>query len=230
MDRSIYEKLQAHDELLDASDIEDQAGMDLDEENLGTGFNDYELEHAAAFEDDASSRITTESTTFPSPPNRRTSSTKGNGRNHRHATWANTSPGVLGDGGDGDADDDVPASLLIEDDEHTQHPSPLQQRTNTLPSRHGTGAVPGPSTREMRSRWEAAQAHQQLHRDDVAQQSGKTRSSKSKPSFVMGSRYDKAMYRWANVRNLDNFVGDVYDYYRGAGIYCILLNRALNLW
>lgn len=37
------------------------------------------------------------------------------------------------------------------------------------------------------------------------------------------------MFRWANVSNLDVFIRDVYDYYLGAGIWCILLERLLHL-
>lgn len=37
------------------------------------------------------------------------------------------------------------------------------------------------------------------------------------------------MYRWANVQNLDIFIGEVYNYYLGAGLWCILLDRVLHL-
>jgi len=40
---------------------------------------------------------------------------------------------------------------------------------------------------------------------------------------------EQAMWRWANVENLDNFLKDVYDYFLGNGIKCILLGRVLNL-
>jgi autophagy-related protein 9 len=41
--------------------------------------------------------------------------------------------------------------------------------------------------------------------------------------------YDRTMWRWANVENMDNFFERVYEYYNGKGIYCILLARFLNL-
>ncbi|KAI7898327.1 autophagy protein Apg9-domain-containing protein [Cokeromyces recurvatus] len=41
--------------------------------------------------------------------------------------------------------------------------------------------------------------------------------------------YDRTMWRWANVENMDDFFQRVYEYYQGKGIYCILLARFLNL-
>lgn len=38
-----------------------------------------------------------------------------------------------------------------------------------------------------------------------------------------------AIWRWANVKNLDIFLTEVYDYYTGKGLYNILLMRAINL-
>ncbi|KAG9285925.1 hypothetical protein G9A89_013350 [Geosiphon pyriformis] len=37
------------------------------------------------------------------------------------------------------------------------------------------------------------------------------------------------MWKWANVENLDSFLGQVYAYYIGKGMNCILLNRVLSL-
>lgn len=41
--------------------------------------------------------------------------------------------------------------------------------------------------------------------------------------------YDRTMWRWANVENMDDFFNRVYEYFQGKGIYCILLARLLNL-
>ncbi|KAI8977112.1 autophagy protein Apg9-domain-containing protein [Mycotypha africana] len=43
------------------------------------------------------------------------------------------------------------------------------------------------------------------------------------------STYDRTMWRWANVQNMDDFFQRVYEYYQGKGLYCILLARLLNL-
>lgn len=40
---------------------------------------------------------------------------------------------------------------------------------------------------------------------------------------------ERALWMWANVTNLDVFLQDVYDYYLGNGLYCIALQRFLDL-
>ncbi|KAK8858925.1 hypothetical protein IAR55_003156 [Kwoniella newhampshirensis] len=41
--------------------------------------------------------------------------------------------------------------------------------------------------------------------------------------------YEKALWKWVNVEDLDGFLQEVYEYYKGKGIYCIALARVLNL-
>jgi autophagy-related protein 9 len=41
--------------------------------------------------------------------------------------------------------------------------------------------------------------------------------------------YERALWNWVNVYNLDAFLQDVYYYYEGKGIYSIALARGLNL-
>jgi autophagy-related protein 9 len=41
--------------------------------------------------------------------------------------------------------------------------------------------------------------------------------------------YERALWNWVNVYNLDAFLQEVYFYYEGKGIYCIALARVLNL-
>ena len=41
--------------------------------------------------------------------------------------------------------------------------------------------------------------------------------------------YERALWNWVNVYNLDAFLQDVYHYYHGKGIYSIALKRGLNL-
>lgn len=40
---------------------------------------------------------------------------------------------------------------------------------------------------------------------------------------------EKALWKWANVENLDIFFQDVYNYYLGNGLSCIMLQKLLNL-
>jgi autophagy-related protein 9 len=41
--------------------------------------------------------------------------------------------------------------------------------------------------------------------------------------------YERALWNWVNVYNLDAFLQEVYYYYQGKGIWCIALARGLNL-
>jgi autophagy-related protein 9 len=41
--------------------------------------------------------------------------------------------------------------------------------------------------------------------------------------------YERALWNWVNVYNLDAFLQEVYMYYHGKGIYSIALKRGLNL-
>lgn len=40
---------------------------------------------------------------------------------------------------------------------------------------------------------------------------------------------ERALWKWANIENLDKFLQDVYSYYLGNGFYCILLSKVLDL-
>ncbi|CAR30093.1 autophagy protein ATG9 [Lachancea thermotolerans CBS 6340] len=40
---------------------------------------------------------------------------------------------------------------------------------------------------------------------------------------------ERALWKWANVENLDIFLQEVYNYYLGNGFYCICIEKALNI-
>lgn len=220
--RSIYDDLRAHDEASE-SDIEEQAGMALDEENLG--FHDDDLGNADVFNGE-DSRITTESTAFLGGPQRAPANDRQGGKSRQgHSRWLAQSPRLLEE----DGDDDVPASLLIEGHDNPGIGSPSQPRgRQTLPQAR-QAAIPGPSNRETRAHWEAAQAQQRLHRDEDDGMNRGPRTPQPKMRLLTGSPREKAMWRWINVTNIDNFIKDVYDYYTGSGIWCIVLTRVLEL-
>jgi autophagy-related protein 9 len=201
--RSIYEDLRAHDEASE-SDLEEQAGLAIDEENLG--FHDDDLGNADAFNGEDSG-ITTASTAFLAGQPQTQSQGRGDGSRgkpkQRRSKWIAQSPRLLEE----DVDDDVPASLLIEGDDKP--------------------AMPGPSNRETRAHWEAAQAQQQLHRNDDNTEGPQPGRQNAGP--LSGGPREKAMWRWINIMNLDSFMKEVYDYYTGAGLWCITLQRALHL-
>jgi len=219
--RSIYDDLRAHDEASE-SDLEEQAGMALDEENLG--FHDDELANADVFNGE-DSRITTESTAFLGGQGRGiVNDRKGQKAPRGRSRWLAQSPRLLEE----DGDDDVPASLLIEGHENpgpsTQNPPQNRQAELTRDP-----AIPGPSSRENHAHWEAAQAHQRLHQDEDVGIPGGPHFTPPRAGLLVGSPREKAMWRWINIVNLDNFIKDVYDYYTGSGIWCIVLTRILDL-
>jgi autophagy-related protein 9 len=222
--RSIYDDLRAHDEAFE-SDLEEQAGLAIDEENLR--FHDDELGNAEAFNGEES-RITTGSTAFLT--GQQQNRTQGAGERSRgkpqgrRSKWIAQSPRLLEE----DGDDDVPASLLIEGDDTPDPSAPFQPRIRHAKPQKRESAIPGPSNRETRAHWEAAQAQQKLHQDDENPPTGPQRVRQNIGPFS-GTPREKAMWRWINITNLDNFMKEVYDYYTGSGLWCITLERALSL-
>jgi len=208
--RSIYEELRGVDEPYDF-----QARAGLDEENLNHNFHEYDLENAEGLGVDDS---------HPAISERVTPSRDGRGTSRGRPPRAG---GPAWHSHDEEGDNDVPASLLVEphDDPAT---TPGRQRRRHG-SGHRTNAIPGSLTAQ--AQWETTQAHQRLHSDDLF--SIPPRYKDAPRTFITGvisgSAKKKAEWRWANVSNLDNFIKDVYDYYLGSGIWCILLDRALHL-
>ncbi len=189
----------------------------LDEENLTHQFHEDDLEraHGLALEDSHVSSTRSPDRTARSNP-RRTSAPD---RNVTASRWLSR---------EDDGDNDVPASLLVEGPGATTRKTP-PRRSGPQPSRHP--AIPGPSNRRLQAQWETAQAQQRLHPDEEAGPLlGQDRAAVPHRRHGLDANpRDKAMFRWANVSNLDVFIRDVYDYYLGAGIWCILLDRLLHL-
>ncbi|KAI9932774.1 hypothetical protein ASPWEDRAFT_47201 [Aspergillus wentii DTO 134E9] len=230
--RSVYEAIRQHDANSDSSDVEERAGLTFDEDDHRDRFSDGELEEALA--DARESGLTSPGTAFLSQGRQRRASGEGYGKagsRHRKASrprWMqSTSPGYEAE----DVDDDVPASLLVEghqddDDFKTRLPPPpgLHRHPDPEPP------VAGPSSRGDRARWETAREQQPLHNTgnaNLRRHPPVQRWSVKQPNLASIHPKDKAMWRWANVENLDNFLKDVYTYYLGRGMWSMLLNRAL---
>jgi autophagy-related protein 9 len=204
--RSFYEELRGRN---GGSEAEGREGL-LDEENLNHQFQDYDLEHAEALAGVDDSRA---------------SLLGGAGQAHGkrgNPRWFNV---------DDDPDNDVPASLLVE-------PHELEAATHgeqklggpRKPERPRQTAIPGPSTRKARSQWDTTQTQQRLHQDEaVPPPRSHVGGNAFMAGVIPGNAKKKAEWRWANVSNLDNFIKDVYDYFHGYGIWCILLERFLHL-
>ncbi|KAM5475338.1 autophagy protein atg9 [Microsporum audouinii] len=215
---SIYETLRQYDNDSDGSDIENRAGMAVDEENLGDQYADYELEDALTHASDSQSRQS-------SPFSRRSRSAPRGG--FGNTTMMTATPAGAED--TEEADDEVPASLLVEGNAvpvSPLPPPPLQPRRSSDIGEHSLH-LRGPSTSsQTRNRWETAAPA--IPRND---QEGHPRvwGVKQHAGLALADPKEKALWRWANVENLDNFLQEVYDYFLGNGIWSIMLSRTLSL-
>lgn len=186
--------------------------MAIDEENLGGNFHDYELNDGVV--DAAASKSNILPRSGSTAPRKLRKASPQRRKNPRSSS---NMPNPEDD------DDEVPQSLLIED--HDSHISPLrEQQPRPLPS-----PVPGPTTKASRAKWRATQEQQRLHSETPRQRGQSKQPGRSILDLTVASPRERAMWRWANVEDLDNFLSDVYDYFLGNGIWCILLSRLLNL-
>lgn len=219
--RSIYEELRANDDT-SGSDVEERAGLALDEENLR--FRDDELDDDAAFNIE-DSRLTTTSPTFL---NRErdgggVAGTQGN-TDGTSSRWLPESPRLLEE----DGEDEVPHSLLIEGNDPARRSAPRQSRNRPSTQHTRIPAMPGPSSRENRAHWEAAQAQQQLHTDRQDPPSGQP-PEQARARLLTGTAKDRAMWRWNNVTNIDLFMHEVYQYYQGRGMWSMVTDEILKI-
>ncbi|KAF9870390.1 autophagy protein Apg9 [Colletotrichum karsti] len=215
---SFYEELREGRDV--DPDIENQAGLDVDEENLKEQFQDYDLDHAQglAVED---SRATLESNA-----NLLKSSPKTAGRGtQRRGTRRDPAPAWVGQEDDGD--NDVPASLLVEPHD-MEVVAKETSRGKQPPAAARQPAIPGPSDRRAHAQWETAQAQQRLHPPDGIQLV-RAQPKRFARGLASGNEKEKALWRWVNVSNVDFFIQDVYSYYQGSGYWCIVCGRGLHL-
>ena len=210
---SIYETLQENDENSHQSDIEERAGMALDEENLGEGFQNYELNDALA------GSLASQATLSRVEGSNRTESGQSAPALAKPRKGRRSIRNPMLE----DPNDDVPQSLLFEGGDNAVAEA-REGGASELPP-----PVPGPTTPDAHAKWLRTQAKQRIHPDlDSRSPQPRYVPRKTRASDTAHPR-EQAMWRWANVENLDNFLKDVYDYFLGNGIKCILLSRVLNL-
>lgn len=225
---SIYEAMRNDEEASGNSDIEERAAMALDEENLQGSLLKYDPDDAG------NSQITTQSTAFLGQGRPRklsdTYSTKagGNGVRTGRPRWLQHLSPRVAEADEGD-DDDVPASLLIEGHDVEDMPKPPAPPSHGIHYHDDASPGAGPSSTRSRKRWESPRNRRRLDQflpTPIVQQ---TQRPGGLSGLASAGPKDKAMWRWANVENLDNFLKDVYVYYLGNGIWSIMMSRALNL-
>jgi autophagy-related protein 9 len=200
-----------YDELRNQDDSEN-----VDERNLRERFHHHDVENDM---DGGESQMTVDSAANIVGA-ARTSSAATQSRGRNRDRWQAQ---------EDEGDDDVPASLLVEAHEPERAARPGQMSRPTRGPR--TSAVPGPSNARTRAQWEATQVHQRLH-DEAPEPLRASKGFLPAPvvsGFNTRSARDKAAWRWVNVTNLDAFVLDVYNYFDGSGLRCIMIDRVLHL-
>lgn len=118
-------------------------------------------------------------------------------------------------------EDEVPRSLLIEG-EHDPSSNGAEHRRMQSPP------VLGPSNTGVRAKWQTTRQQQRLYKDVIPSPISSGISRRVGRATIMDPK-ERALWMWANVENLDNFLAEVYEYYTGNGIWSITLSQMLNL-
>ena len=207
---SIYETLRQHEHGSDEVESVGPGSIMLDEGAPDDRFLDDELAVGRTEEHDKS--IANASPTRQTSPNLLQLSKNATGRIGSHKS-----------GEADDVDDEVPQSLLIEDQPPRTKIRPQPQAGHLPPP------VPGPSTPALTAKWQTTRQNQQLHFGEGRSTVHKGRTNiRGKPLVPLDPK-EQATWMWANVDNLDQFLNEVYDYYAGHGMWSILLGRVVKL-
>lgn len=211
--RSFYEQLRSQE---DDPDLEHGAG--LDEANLSENFNEFDAEDLTT----GDSRLTLDSVAFDTHAREsRKHGSRAAAQSRNPATAGSRWPVQ-----DDEIDNDVPASLLVEPNEAGNVTILPEDRPAQKPNASQRPAA-GPS--RSRAQWEAATRQQRLHQDDLPAPTSRSHPQRILRGPMSGGAKEKALWRWVNTSNLDSFMRDVYDYYEGGGLWCILCSNALWL-
>ena len=219
---SIYEQLREQDEEPEDLDVEHRAGLAADGVSGRDDFTSQALNNSSQQALRGASRqdghTAARGQIQGHIPQKDKGRTQNRSRRHgRHSKLLDVE----------EADDDVPASLLI--DHNAQDIGPGSINLPPPPSVMSDGALPGdnagpPAVQDLYARQRRAPG------------------SSAQPSFtarpvngIIGGNLatadpkEKAMFRWVNVVDLDNFLLEVYTYYIHHGFWSTLLTRFFNL-
>ena len=188
-----------------------QSVLEEDEENTdGAGRDDIDLEAQAAPTSNSKASFAT------STPLQRLSR-------------SSTEPGVLRPNvreddrtqEESESDGEVPQSFLIESPATRRNP--LSRKGRSRDTRH----TPNATTPIDPPRISVPPRPSEINPDHPPSRSP---SVAAQPNPKRGlDAYERALWNWVNVYNLDAFLQEVYMYYHGKGIYSIALKRGLNL-
>jgi autophagy-related protein 9 len=206
--RSIYETLRQDEDDPGSPDIEQRAGQALDEQNLGHRFQDIDPEDLQL----NASHVTAQSRLIDAEAQQKRS------RESKPLQNMETE----------DADDEVPASLLIEGHNLRSIPQGLGLAPHAaFPNR--PIPIGGNASKATQDHWEATQRRQSLYPPPPTRNTRPGRPGPELQHLSFADRRQKAMWRWANVENLDIFLTEVYIYYLGNGFLSTMLQRTLQL-
>ncbi|KAG6003843.1 autophagy protein atg9 [Claviceps maximensis] len=133
----------------------------------------------------------------------------------RHTRWSV---------GEEDIENDVPASLLVE----ASDPMPALSDPSYPTRDHSSKRRERPQ-RQARAQWQSATIPNPAESNYQQGSGGLAHPRSFAQTSVPGGHREKALWRWVNISNLDSFMRDVYDYYEGGGLLCILCSNALWL-
>ena len=211
---SIYDTIRQHDEESDPSDTE--ADVFMNGPHTGEGF--YDIERGPT-EEEASRSPQSRRQPPLSPVTPRRVGGRADKRSSR-PRWLGKGQRMLDFD---DADDDVPASLLIEGADVGLGP--------------GSISFPPPPSL-INDRGQGVRRGQQERRTSAGSQPTPTRgglagaipqATRRLAGIANADPREKALYRWTNVVNLDVFLEDIYSYYRLNGFWSILIKRVVSL-
>ncbi|KAF1808999.1 APG9-domain-containing protein [Eremomyces bilateralis CBS 781.70] len=223
---SVYETMRRQEEEDRLSDVED-GDLAIDEENLGERFQAQDLE--ALLHEDTKDTTSAESSPelrhHDSPAPRRSSTRGADNKPPLDNVGFGRRPNraVSRD----DDDDEVPESLLLEG--FNEHETGTRGRRRGQREQFADQTLPPPVTAPTnpttKSQWRATQAQQRLHHppSHAAQPPQRTQG------MMITDPREKAMWKWSQVVNLDQFLERVYDYFCSHGMYSIILRQLLNL-
>ncbi|KAG6012292.1 hypothetical protein E4U54_007621 [Claviceps lovelessii] len=128
-------------------------------------------------------------------------------------------------GGGEDVENDVPVSLLVETSDPSMQviPEPFYATRDHLSKSRERLDGEGKAQRQPST------VHYPVDSDDRRGSGGPAHPRPLIQNLVPSGRREKALWRWVNISNLDSFMRDVYDYYEGGGLLCILCSNALWL-
>ena len=133
----------------------------------------------------------------------------------------NTKGSQYGNADVDEPEDDVPASLLIEDTARPRDSPRGRPRTSTTDE--------AALEHMLHPQWRSSSPGRLQREEEGLPLHSNARPVVGTNTLATADPKEKAMWRWANVENLDNFLADVYDYYILKGYWSIILKRALNL-